>query len=576
MPDIRVDPPALRQTAAKIRQAADRVLALAEEGEETAASAPSYDGQFGPQVQSMGLEAHAQMTAVATKLTALSDALLIKAEEFEAADHETEGGLAGLIAQFRAWIASLGRPQGSPWLFLSPAFEWLFQDGGPDDNGQSPQPWYATLAIELSKAWDWYHRSINLPLYDELAAWQGIDDNGRKIALYHLGQIWFAYDKVVNQPIYEGVETWKGNLDNARTIVMYGLARLWFGYDKAVNQPIYKGVEALPEDLGNLFVVQTPLSGPGGPISDWLTTLAAADTSGNPISQVGTELANLIGDRTTTVTFLDLPAGVVPWRGYVLLPEYMAGMPGTSLGAGNLGFLSHEFTHVLERELPGEAYWPDGGLSLVGVRPIGDSTNYMEVLSEIVGLTIEYDHRITANPADPLLPGIRDQLATYTGSDAPNAVRVLVHDSWNSNDEAANGVYRNNYVHELSVDDHRIPQESWDHWLREMGFSDASIKHIEDLASHGAAKYIDESLVDPQTGVPVTTASTPTGTTQTGSLPSITPTPVPSPTPTPTSTPSPTQTPTSSATPSPTSTPSPTATATPPPATPGSTRSTPR
>ena len=119
MPDIRVDPPALRQTAAKFRQAADRVLALAEEGEETAASAPSYDGQFGPQVQSLGLEAHAQMTAVATKLTALSEALLIKAEEFEAADRETEGGLAGLFAQFRAWIASLGRPQGPLALSLT-------------------------------------------------------------------------------------------------------------------------------------------------------------------------------------------------------------------------------------------------------------------------------------------------------------------------------------------------------------------------------------------------------------------------------------------------------------------------
>ena len=119
MPDIRVDPPALRQAAAKFREAADRLLTLAEEGEETAASAPSYDGQFGPQVQSMGLEAHAQMTAVATKLTALSEALLIKAEEFEAADRETEGGLAGLFGQFRAWIASLGRPQGPLALSLT-------------------------------------------------------------------------------------------------------------------------------------------------------------------------------------------------------------------------------------------------------------------------------------------------------------------------------------------------------------------------------------------------------------------------------------------------------------------------
>jgi len=552
--DIRVDPPSLREAAAKLSDAADRTRKLAEDAAESAASAPPYDGQFGNQVQSMGSQAFAQMNAVATKLTVLSEALLLKADEFEAADLETQGGLAGLFAQFRSWLDSLGLPLGaqstSPWAFLSPEFEWLFKDGGPEDEGE---PWYTPLAIELSKAWNWCHQNVNVPMYESLETWSGIGENGNKIALYYLGQIWFAYDKVVNQPIYDGVETWRGNLDNARTIVQYSLARLWFGYDRAVNQRIYGVVEALPEDLGNLFVVQTPLSGPGGPISDWLATLTAADSSGNPISQVGTELANLMGNRITTVTFLDLPAGVVPWRGYVVLPEYMAGMPGSSLGADSLGFLSHEFTHVLERELPGEAYWPDGGLSLVGVRPIGDSTNYMEVVSEIVGLTVEYDLLAQSDPTAPRLGDIQDELATYTSSDAGNAVRYLV-----STNQGVD-VYRANYVHEQGISDHRIPIEGWDHWLKEMDFSDTAVQHIKDIAAQGTAQYTDPATIDPQTAQLVTPSSTPTTTPATTPTPTAAPTTTP--TPTPTSTPTPTQSPTG--TPTSTSSPSPTPTATP-------------
>jgi uncharacterized protein YukE len=536
MPDIRVDPPALRQTAAKFRQAADRVLALAEEGEETAASAPSYDGQFGPQVQSMGLEAHAQMTGVATKLTALSDALLIKAEEFEAADRETEGGLAGLFAKVRAWIASLGQPQGSPWLFLSPAFEWLFQDVDPPDEGEPPQPWYGPLAIELGKAWNWYHQNVNVPIYESLETWRGIGENGNKIALYYLGQIWFAYDKVVNQPIYEGVDTWRGNLDNARTIVLYGLARLWFGYDKAVNQPIY-----------GLYAVQGPGADSDGPITGYLDKFSSVDASGNVISPVGAELTGLIQGRQdgVTITFIDFNAGIVPWQGHVVLPPNFA--DGGQLGsAGNVGLVGHELTHVLERDLNDPMYWPSGAPALGGARLVGDSTNYMEVLSNIVGQTVEHDYLSQIPPAsrvqsqtDRLLK-IEDNLATYTDADALNATRYLVK-SDNSIE-----VYRDNYVHELGISDHRIPAGGWDHWLKTMGFTDTAIQHISDIASQGTAVRVDPAELSSQNGLLVTPTPTPTAS------PTATPTGTATPTPPSPATPTATQpaTPTSSSTPS--------------------------
>jgi hypothetical protein len=86
-------------------------------------------------------------------------------------------------------------------------------------------------------------------------------------------------------------------------------------------------------------------------------------------------------------------------------------------------------------------------------------------------------------------------------------------------------VYKTNYTVEMGVSDHRIPDGGWDHWLREMGFSDEAINHIADIASTGTVEHVDPNLIDPANGV----YSTPT--------PSPTPTSTPTQTPTPTSTP---------------------------------------
>ena len=371
----RLAPPAFRHFATRIRGLGERHRSLAKQVEAGAESAPSYDGQFGNHVQSMGSEIFAQAGATAAKLSLLSEALLIKADEFEAAELETESGLAGLFAQFRSWLDSLGRPQGaqptSLWAFLAPEFEWLFKDGGPADEGE---PWYTPLAIELSKAWNWYHRNVNQPIYDSLETWRGIRENGNKIALYYLAQIWFAYDKTVNQPIYESAETWRGNLDNARTVVLYSLARAWFGYDKAINEPIYGAVDAVK----NLHTVQGPGADPDGPITGYLTAFSSVDAAGNSISPVAADVTKLIEGRqdAVTITFVDFHAGVVPLQGYVILPPSFA--DGGQVNApGNVGLVAHELTHVLERDLNDPGYWPNGLAPHAAGFPyfIGDSTN---------------------------------------------------------------------------------------------------------------------------------------------------------------------------------------------------------
>ena len=574
MADIRVDPPSLREAAAKLSDAADRTRKLAEDAAESAASAPSYDGQFGSQVQSMGAEAHAQMTAVATKLTALSDALLIKAEEFEAADRETEGGLAGLFAQFRSWLDSLGRPLASeatsPWVLLSPNFEWLLQDDRPDDAGE---PWYKQLAIELSKAWNWYHQTVNRPIYDSLETWRGIGDNGQKIALYYLAQAWFAYDKTVNQPIYDSAETWRGNLDNARTIVLYGLARLWFGYDTLVNRPIRESLDTWKSNIemaeliwnSKINAIQEPGLPADGPITASLSAMSALDGAGNQVSPVGADVARLTDGRSVNVTFWDTGgAGVAPLPGRIILPEgYIGG--GQAAPEFNVGLVAHELTHVLERDLGDPAYWPsgwnhsnalmfaDGPEDLIYI--VGESTNYMEVMSYIVGEAVEYDLLSQIPPAAltlrevDRLAAIEDNLATYTDPDSANAARYML------TTHPGAEVYRANYVHELGVSDGRIPAGGWDHWLKEMGFSEAATQRIQDIASRGTVQQIDPASLDPKTGLVVTPTPAPT----------TTPTVMPSPTTT--QTPTPTVTATPSASSSPTPTPAAPATSTPGPGT---------
>ena len=552
---IRVDPPLLRQAAGEISRMAQDLRSAGDQALQATQAAPGYDGQFGPLVAAIGIEALARARTGADRLTEASAWLVARAEAFESADAATQQTLWN---ELQAWIRSSDHNIGLPWIFTAPLLQWLFQDGGSPQGsqGDDDRPWWETLALELSKAWNWYHHNVNERIYDSIETWQGVGENGRKIALYYSAQLWFGYDRLVNQPIYDGLKTWQGIGDNARTIVLISLARAWFGYDQAINQPIYRAVEVLPESAANLNRRQGPGPDPNGPIGPSLSALAATDASGAPVSPIGSELATMIEGRGVDVTFLDVGFGVVPLAGRVVFPEYMAdAAPPMPWGPG---FAAHELTHVLERDLNDATYWPSGGPSIDGGRFVGDSTNYMEVVSNIVGLTVEYDVRFDANPNDPGLPDILDELATYTDADALNATRYLVSDSWDATNPDANAIYRANYAYELTVGDHRIPAGGWDHWLKEMGFSDAAVQHIQGLAAQGTVEVVDPASLDPTSGLPVTATPTPTAT------PTSTPTPTASSTPTQT----PTSTPTATVTPSPTSSPDPSATPSAPPATP--------
>lgn len=220
-------------------------------------------------------------------------------------------------------------------------------------------------------------------------------------------------------------------------------------------------------------------------------------TGGSSISPVGADLASMFARRSIRVLFLNTEGdGVTPWRGLIILDAGYRG-EGQTRAPDSIARVAHELTHILQRELNQQDYWPGGELRPSRSRRwLGDSTNYMEVLSYLVGWTVEYDLINLQNVSADLSPDesagnekmlevIRDRLATLSGPDPRNACRLVLKLF------PDNPIYRQNFELENRTSDGRIPPGSWHHWLRQFGFSRQSVDHILVLASQGKEEWVD-------------------------------------------------------------------------------------
>jgi len=544
---IRVDPAELRRAALEIDEASQGFRGLGERALRATSDAPSYDGQFGPDVWGIGADAYARMSSRADRLSALSQELDRIAEAFAKADQQSLDGLAQLEQNFRDWLIEAGLlapdgtiPQGSLLSFLSPGFLVAPSPTMDTDGEGEKPPWWGPLAQSVEGIRRWFDSSVGEPLRDMPMTWRGNLYNARIIALNAAAQGWFAYDQAVNQFIRDRVGTWQNNL--AMLDVIWN-EKVW-----AVQEP------GLPAD---------------GPITSAMATISQTDLNGNAVSIVGSELAQLIDDRGgVAVHFSDLitggTAGVAPTRGLVVLPNrYQSAL--VQAVPGNAGLVAHELAHVLQRDLP---EFPDGfppfgtgpmagswpftpeGINPLsveyGVPLLGDFTLYMEVQSNIVGMGIEYD--LLGEELANLSPGslrrgtiisrmdaIEVHLATYTGPAADAA--AYVPQQYNGHE-----MYVGEMVKEV-IFGARIPDGGWEHWLAQQGFSDKAIERIQQIASKGVPEPVALSgmLDGPGTAAvaPSTPSATPTPTATPTVTPTSSPTPTPSPTPSPTPTPEP-------------------------------------
>lgn len=251
-------------------------------------------------------------------------------------------------------------------------------------------------------------------------------------------------------------------------------------------------------DKGISIRKQKPMLPDDGPITEFLRSMSRlAPENTSPISLVGADVARLFAERSTRVVYMHTEgSGITPWRGLIFLDtDYREAEQINS--PAKIGLVAHELTHLLQRELEPGYYWPSGGLRpSFSRRWIGDSTNYMEVLSYLVGWTVEYDftaallERGDLSPPDRAkkerrLKSILNDLATLSGNDARNACRLVLKIY------SKNPIYRQNYRLENRLADGRIPPGSWHYWLRQLGFSLPAIDHIMLLAARGQGELID-------------------------------------------------------------------------------------
>jgi len=103
---IRVNPTELRRAAVEIEQAADRFRLLADDVLRATQAAPNYDGDFGPQVRSIGMEGYARLKTEADRLGELSQTLARKAEAFEAVDAQGAGAMGAVGQTLCSWQES--------------------------------------------------------------------------------------------------------------------------------------------------------------------------------------------------------------------------------------------------------------------------------------------------------------------------------------------------------------------------------------------------------------------------------------------------------------------------------------
>jgi hypothetical protein len=119
----------------------------------------------------------------------------------------------------------------------------------------------------------------------------------------------------------------------------------------------------------------------------------------------------------------------------------------------------------------------------------------MEVLSFIVGWTVEYDLYKEKLATDDLqleeknkiqgkLRSLKNGIATLTDPDARNATRFVLEKHHSMK------VYRENYRAEAKSPNGRIPAGGWEHWLGEFGFSDGAVAHIKDIGARGLVKRV--------------------------------------------------------------------------------------
>ena len=124
MTRITVDPEQLAQAAQELAETAERLQRLGDEAHAVGSSAPSYDGQFGPQVERLALEAFSALNSQSQRLGLVSDELAGLSSAFAEADQRSQSGFSSVWNLLSGWMDKAEEILPS-WLM-----GWLYKNRG--------------------------------------------------------------------------------------------------------------------------------------------------------------------------------------------------------------------------------------------------------------------------------------------------------------------------------------------------------------------------------------------------------------------------------------------------------------
>jgi len=435
MAKIRVTPSLLLEAAHELQRISEVVEDVGGQVKAATDRAPSYEGQFGPKVKPLGLDAMIRSQKLAQNLSALAEVLRNKGEEFESADLVGVEGLAGILSKFATWLPSdrLLHLVEFPRDYLTRLFNlsaMLNLDNRESIDEDWKPPWYGPIVIELAKFWTWYDQKINRFVYQDIGLQvPGLPDDG---------------------PITHALETLSAVDVSGNQISIVG-----------------SDVVRLSEKRGGVFVwFSDTLTGGNAGVAPMLGLVWLPERYRNSAVQGQIDEAILVAHELGHVFQRDLPE--FPDGTPSFMPR---GMHTGSWPWNPDGF--HPFDFSFEYGSPF----------------VGDFTLYMEVQSNIVEKAIKYDFLqadlLNATPGTDDYDRIQEQmnkiankLATYTGN-AEVACAYVVQEY---------GEHGTMYIGEMVKEaafGTRIPPGGWEYWLRKQGFSEKAIQHIIDIANQG-------------------------------------------------------------------------------------------
>jgi uncharacterized protein YukE len=158
MTDIRVDPTELAKAAKELADLSERIRKIGDEAHAAGASAPSYDGEFGPRVERLGLEALSALDSQSQRVGLHASELRDIAQAFSDADHQAVQGFEQLAIQsggILEWLrqAVFGGIMGE----YPPLSTWQQPEPPPGQPPEDDQTWLERLADQVGQPeffWD--------------------------------------------------------------------------------------------------------------------------------------------------------------------------------------------------------------------------------------------------------------------------------------------------------------------------------------------------------------------------------------------------------------------------------------